>query len=112
MGDSSLDILKRIKENLEKEELALEKENWGEIERLIKSNHTLFKKIEKIRIQKPEEEKLLKEVFELGKRVEDSLKEKTELLKKKIAVTQNIRKNLDNFFTQTENIPLFVDEKE
>ncbi len=109
MGNTK-ELLEKIKENFEAEEEEIERGNWAKVEELIEKNSKLFSKVSEFELDKGEE-LILKELFEKGKSIAKKIEEKVEILKKKIAVTQNISKNLDNLFTQTENTPFFIDEK-
>ncbi len=104
------ELLKRLKHNFREKEKAAEREEWSRVEKIAAENNEIVKKLEGKQLRR-EEKLLLKELFEKGKEIEKRIEEKIELLKKKIAVTQNISKNLNNLFTQTEEPSLFIDEK-
>jgi len=108
--DKIKELLKKLEDNFLKEEKAIEKGEWDRVEKIINENNKIVKKMEKTDLTN-EDEILLMELFKKGKEIEKRIEEKIELLKKKIAVTQNISKNLNNLFTQTEEPSLFIDEK-
>ncbi len=108
--DKVKEFLKKLEDNFLKEEKAIEKGEWSRVEKIIDENNRIVKKLEKTELTK-EDKLFLIELFKKGKEIEKRIEAKIELLKKKIAVTQNISKNLDNLFTQTDEPSLFIDEK-
>ncbi len=108
--DNIEDTIAKLTNNIEEERKAILEGNWKLVDKIIKDNDKLIKRLLLRQIKSDEEKVLLQNMVNKIMELREFLNDKITNIQKKIGFLQNTSSNLNNLFTKTDQPSYFIDE--